>query len=446
MKRKVWFVGTAAEVAHQAAPLADRLSFDVVVIDASEVASAASEGDLAVFFSEHFERFRRAVIELREKRVGTVYLVDGILEWRNAWENRDDEPACPFTMRPVLSDKVASIGFSQSRILHSWSNGPKVETVGIPRLDGLRSRWRESDFSVTDADVSRVLVMTAKTPGFTPKQIETTKQSLIAIREFLTNQPQIGGRKLEVTWRLTAGLAESIGVENRLDDFAGGDVQNAIQSSDVVITTPSTTMLEAMLLRKPVAMLDFHHCPGYVPAVWNINSRESIGPVMKSLLNPTGAKLNLQDALLCDAMQMSESAVDRFERLAGAMFEAIEQQAGSGKALAFEANLLGEKNHVVDSFAHEKVFERFDEFSRGELTELQAELAHARREVQRQKQIAKQLAEELGQAHEIFEQIQKHPIAGPVVRIRERVLNLLQRSESHNGAGATASPNQGTSD
>jgi len=437
MERKVWFVGTEAEVAHQASPLRDRLSFDVEVIGADEVVDAASEGDLAVFFSEHFERFRCAVVGLRRKRVGTIYLVDGILEWRNAWENREDEPACPFTMRPALSDKIASIGFSQSRILQSWSNGPKVETVGIPRLDELRSQWHESDFDVRTEGLAKVLVTTAKTPGFTSGQIESTRQSLVVLKEFFQSK---------VMWRLTAGLAESIGVENQLGDLSGGDVQEAIKASDVVITAPSTTMLEAMLLRKPVALLDFHHCPGYVPAVWSLNSRESIMPEMESLLQPAAAKLNLQDVILCDAMQVFESSVDRFERLAGAMFEAMEEQVESGRELAFAANMLCEKNYVVDSFVHEKVFGQFDEFSRRELTELQAELAQARREVERQKGIARGLKEELGQAHQIFEQIQNHPIAGPVVRIREFVLGFLKRdgASEKDATGPQFSPDNKT--
>ena len=429
MTRKVWFVGTEEEVAHQAAPLTRGLSFQLNVVAPEEVVDVADEGDLAVFFSEHFDRFRSAVVGLREKRVGTLYLVDGILEWRNAWENRDDEPACPFTMRPVLCDKVASIGPSQSRILQSWGNGSRVETVGIPRLDALRKSWRETGFGEFKGDKVKCLVTTAKTPGFTPEQIRTTAQSLNSLKEFFEGSPVVGGKRVEVLWRLTSDLADELGVENQLNDFAGDDVQQAIERCDAVITTPSTTMLEAMLLRRPVALLDFHHCPTFVPAVWNITSEGSIGSTVESLLNPAAEKLVLQDAFLCDAMQVVQPAVDRFEQLVTAMFNAIDAQADSVGQLKFEQNLLVPTSHVIESFVHEKVFDQYAEFGQQDLVELQAELAHARREVEHQKRIAEGLREELGQAHQIFEQIHNHPIAGPVVRIRERMMEFLKRDQ-----------------
>ena len=180
MQRQVYFVGTESEVSHHAAPLMNETSFCTSVIDAVQVVETANAGDIAIFFSEHFDRFRQAIVELKEKRVATIYLVDGILEWRNAWENSNEEPACPFTMRPVLSDKVAVIGPSQARVLSCWGNTKKIETVGIPRLDFWTDHWRNVDHRQVDrqSDHFRVLISTAKTPGFTSEQILKVTPSL----------------------------------------------------------------------------------------------------------------------------------------------------------------------------------------------------------------------------------------------------------------------------
>ena len=175
-------------------------------------------------------------------------------------------------MRPVLSDKVAVIGSSQARVLAGWGNAGKVEVVGIPRIDKLAKSWRDSQGHqpLKENAPLRILVATAKTPGFTPEQIETTTRSLSDLKSFVDSQPEFDGRKLEVTWRLTAGLDSKIGVENSLSDLSGMELRDAIAKCDAFITTPSTSMLESMLQHKPTALLDYHECPDYVPAAWKI--------------------------------------------------------------------------------------------------------------------------------------------------------------------------------
>ena len=97
----IFFAGQPHEVAHHAAPFRDQL--DVKVADADVVLQQAQRGDLVIFYSEHFERFRECCQQLKSRNVATIYMIDGILEWRNAWENKPDEIASPYAMRPALS-------------------------------------------------------------------------------------------------------------------------------------------------------------------------------------------------------------------------------------------------------------------------------------------------------------------------------------------------------
>ena len=73
MVQKIYFVGTHAEVAHHAAPIEEIMPLEIV--SASEVVEKAKRGDLAVFFSEHFDRFRDCVIQLKSKNVATLYMI-----------------------------------------------------------------------------------------------------------------------------------------------------------------------------------------------------------------------------------------------------------------------------------------------------------------------------------------------------------------------------------
>lgn len=437
MKPNVYFVGLESEVAHHAEPLKSEGSFTVKVIAPNEVVATAEPGDIAIFFSEHFDRFRQSIVELKAKKVATVYLIDGILEWRNAWENSKDEPACPFTMRPVLCDKVAAIGNSQARILASWGNAPKIEVVGIPRLDHWIQSWKEFETKATEneEDSFRVLVATAKTPGFTEQQIETTVRSLSDLKASFNSIEKINQRPLEVVWRLTGGLDKKIGVENKLSDLCGLDLQKSIAHCDAFITTPSTAMLESMLQCKPTALLNYHQCPVYVPAAWNIYSAESIEPVLKQLANPPEAQLHYQCMVLADTLQVHGPATGRLVQLIQSMFAAMQPQLQASKTLEFEANLLlnpffaSQLNGAPCKMEHAKVFSDFTEFAETQdRTQLQSQLGHARREIDHLHRIQDGLRAELAEAHSIFEQIHQHPIAGPIVRIRERVIQFMKRN------------------
>ncbi|QEG21551.1 hypothetical protein [Mariniblastus fucicola] len=437
VRRTVYFVGTESEVAHHAAPLMDVDSFGTQVIDPAEVVDAANDGDIAIFFSEHFDRFRNAVVELKAKRVATIYLVDGILEWRNAWQNRDDEPACPFTMRPVLCDKVVAIGPSQARVLSGWGNAGKIEVVGIPRLDQRTRQWRESTGYQPAVDNSRfrILVSTAKTPGFTDEQIETTVRSLSDLKQYFEATTSVFGRQIEVEWRLTAGLDQRIDVANRLSNLNGTELHAAIERCDAVVTAPSTSMLEAMLQHKPTALLDYHLCPQYVPAAWNIRSSQSIGVVIEQLANPSAARLQFQNGVLGDALQVCESATDRLVQLIHSMFAETDRQNDTTKSFEFTSSLLPNAvwaselggAHCKMDFA--SVFANYNEFTDDcDVPELQAQLAHARREIEHLHRIEDGLRAELAEAHSIFESIHQHPIAGPIVRIRERFIQFMNRN------------------
>jgi hypothetical protein len=438
MRRQVYFVGSESEVAHHAAPLANVDSFLTQIVAADEVVQTAKSGDVAVFYSEHFDRFRQAIVELRAKRVATIYLVDGILEWRNAWENSAEEPACPFTMRPVLSDKVAVIGASQARTLSSWGNGGKIEVVGIPRLDALVDAWQSSEgFQPSkDKEPLRVLVATAKTPGFTADQIATTVRSLQDLKSFIGENPMINGRSLEVVWRLTAGLETEIDAENSISTLTGSELHQAIDHCDAMITTPSTSMLESMLKHKPTALLDYHHCPDYVPASWKIHSADSIKSVLGQLAAPCSARIQFQNSILFDALQVAESATDRLVQLIHSMFAASDGLLASSNPLEFDANLLPEPVFTAQLRArhckmdHRACFRNFNEFhDDSEIEQTQAQLAHARREIEHLHRIEYGLRAELAEAHSIFEQIQQHPIAGPIVRIRERFIQFMSRNK-----------------
>jgi hypothetical protein len=113
--------------------------------------------------------------------------------------------------------------------------------------------------------------------------------------------------------------------------------------------------------------------------------------------------------------------------------------AESGQPLAFPSGIVPAEPPVAAAPDLPALFPQQFPAGRGEPLELQAELGHARREIQHlQRQIA-QLQAELSEAHEIFRQIHEHPIAGPLVRVRQKLLQTMRQWTGKSSAPAPAS-------
>ncbi len=415
----VFFVGTSAEVEHHVRPVSDALK--VRIVDAGEIVSLAKAGDVAMFFSEHFDRFRQSITELKQKNVATVYMVDGILEWRNAWENRSDEVACPFAMRPVLSHKVACIGENQARVLNGWGNDGKTEIVGVPRFDRYINR-KSPAASPKKHDRFRLLVMTAKTPAFTDSQWATVRQAIADCKTYADANVD----SVEIIWRLTGGLDEHVGVENSTSDLTGMQLHDQLNEIDAVLSTPSTAVVESMLCGKPTALLNYFDCPSYLNLPWNVRHASQLATVVEQLKQPDDRKLHFQNQQLQQILYRESLASDRLVALVRSMQELAVAQVASGQALSFPPNLLPMPVASPLRFDSRIMFPSAPEFSETDLLETQTQLAHSRRHVDHLNFRIRELEAELKQAHQIFDEIHEHPIAGPIVRIRERVLATLQ--------------------
>lgn len=233
----------------------------------------------------------------RERRIPTLVLQDGILEWRCQYENPlfGSGGGAP-QHQPVLADRIACIGNQSGRQIAAWGNAAKVAVTGMPRLDHLLERRSTPPHQPG----SRLLVMTAKNPGFTPDQFAVTICSLRDLWGYLKTK-----RDLVVVWRTSRNVARELGVESEMRECASEELADILDRVDAVVTTPSTAMLEAMLRDRPVAALDYHNVPRFVPTAWTISAAEQIAPVVSEILEPPARKMayqrdSLSDCLLCD--------------------------------------------------------------------------------------------------------------------------------------------------
>lgn len=236
---------------------------------------------------------------LESRRIPVLILADGILEYRNTWENPTLADGAVF--QPVVGHKLACLGRAQARIVESWGQLGKCEVVGSPRIDAIA----DEVLPVQADGPFRILIASASTPAFNQQQRDQVVQSLRDLKRRFESNNYVNFRPVEVSWRLTDGLHQEVGVEaSKQKDIALSD---AIELVDAVITTPSTMYLESVLKRRPTAVLDYSNSPSYVSSAWQITAPAHINRVLQELESPPAPKMKFQRSTLEDQLELGNS-------------------------------------------------------------------------------------------------------------------------------------------
>ena len=270
--------------------------------------------------------------------VPVLILADGILEYRNIWEHPDLADGCIF--QPIVGHKLATIGYGQTRVIESWGNVGKCETIGLPRLDSAR----DNITPIRTKGTFRLLVATATTPAYDEVQREAVIKSLVYLHKRLTTKPIVNGRDIKVTWRLTDGLDEAIGIKTKSKDQKRLPLSSVIDSVDAVITTPSTILLESALKNRPVAILDFNNAPYYVGSAWMINAPSHLNRTLRDLADPPAAKMMFQENILQYQLRCcGGSAADRMITLIEAMVAEGIAANEQGRDIEMPLRIIGDE-------------------------------------------------------------------------------------------------------
>jgi hypothetical protein len=318
-----------------------------------------------------------------EGKVPVLILADGILEYRNTFEHPDLADGAMF--RPLMGHKLACIGRSQARWVEAWGNVGKCEITGIPRFDGVTRKPVQLSLAGGSSEAGatrpwRILIATASTPWFNDQQKSEVLAALNDLREYFSNTSLVGGRPVEIDWRMNEELHEILregSWKRKRPGFAA-----ALADTDAVITTPSTVQLEAALHGKPVAVIDYHNAPHFTPSAWTIPCKSAIATVVDGLLAPSPGRMFVQDAFLTDALEHHSPALPRMQQLISAMIAAGKECRKTGRPLELPPRILVDQQGGftrVEERAHLRLlFPNNPAFQTDEMERLQLELAQAR--------------------------------------------------------------------
>lgn len=256
--------------------------------------------DLILCVNDYAFEIASCLDRARQSGIPSLCLQDGILEWRCQYENplfADGNGAAQH--QPVLADKIACIGNQSARHIAAWGNGTRTEVTGMPRLDALA----RMPASPIQRPGQRLLIMTAKNPGFTPEQTAVTLRSLLDVKHYVDSLTGV-----DVYWRVSRSIAKELGVVNRLSRAESAELVDILSQSDAVVTTMSTAVIEAMLMGRPVAVLDYHNNPQFVPTAWTISCMGQIESVIQELLFPHTRRMHHQNCCLDDCLERGLAA------------------------------------------------------------------------------------------------------------------------------------------
>jgi hypothetical protein len=304
---------------------------------------------------------------------------DGITEWRDIWENPKYASGGGFTNRHLNhADKIGCHGRQQVRQFEFWGLGGKTELVGLPRFDEYLAKPKFiNDQGKTP---KKIIVMTANTPGHTKKQIDDVKRGLKDINSYFSQNKQ-----WEVIWRVKKGLDVELGLDDNYPELRDKSLSEVLCHIDAAITTPSTTMIECMLLGVPTAIMDYSNSPHYVTAAWKITAPDHLKDVADGLWNPPVNRVMLQDEILHDSLECYTPAAPRMIKLIETMIFLGEQAKTNGHQLSFPGRILPVEfgGFLLPSEYYDltKLYPDHPTFANSDRTELQRQLLCAQMEI-----------------------------------------------------------------
>jgi hypothetical protein len=317
----------------------------------------------------------RCLDAARQARIPSLVLQDGILEWRCQYENpKFGAGGGAPQHQPVLADKIACIGSQSARQIAAWGNAAKVEVTGMSKFDPLLG----ISFSTRQQPGKRLLVMTAKKPWFYPLHREVILRSLKDLKNYLDSRPDI-----QTVWRVTKDIETLLHVHNTLKELSTGELVETLGQVDAVITTPSTTILESMLLDRPVAALDYFNVPRFVPTAWTISAPEHIPVVLGELLDPSYAKMAFQSDCLKDCLACGSPAAPRLATLIAKMVEISRNTKLSGELIQYPPDMLGTgivSQHGQKTLNIDQLYPGNPDFGERNIETLRVRLARLRKE------------------------------------------------------------------
>lgn len=356
-------------------PLVAIDEFDWLLTDRQLHPDEMPDCDLVVFTDERINGFLPTIAgRYADSGVPSLHFLDGVLEWRNLFENPAyDYPTIPSPPLHAITcaSKLACIGPSQARQLESMGHFGKCEVVGAPRLGAYSPQTPGEPRSDRKP---RLLISTARTPTFNDDQERLALAGFAQCRDEIARFPN-----LETEWRIPAKWAEILGVETTQTNTDGDEFKQSLERATLFASTPSTTVLEAMMRGLPTAIIDPFRRPKLLQAAWLVCGPGDLSAALPEMIQFPALMRRHQAFVLAD--QLHHDPIGRATNLMRSMIEAGRAARASRQPLSLPARILPLNGEPQPSVAEpvERLFPDYRPFERRSNEALAIEVAQLKR-------------------------------------------------------------------
>lgn len=263
--------------------------------------------DALVVTDEYYLPNRLALAACKRLGIPSFHIVDGIMEWRNLFENPrsiDPKQGTPL-FQPLLADYTFAMGSEQAEALR-WLGNSSVFATGLPRFDDLDRR----NCRIGPSANPEILIASANTPWFSAEQESTFRGVYDHLPGVLDIARDTLSTPFAVRWRVAACLQDSVADLPK----SQGTAAEALDSCSALISTPSSLVVEAMILGIPTLVLDPYAVPALTPAAWSANDAATASSMLGDLLAPSPQRASFQDWIRDRVTTSTPSASDSIAR------------------------------------------------------------------------------------------------------------------------------------
>lgn len=264
--------------------------------------------DALIVSCDQFVISRTAILACRNHGIPTFHVLDGVVDWRTTFENPEFDLSLgglPL-FRPLIADVVFTMGTIQAEVLR-WLGNTQISASGLPRFDG----WNPLPCRIGRFDAApRLLVASANTPWATEVQRTVVEEQFSNLVRALADAEREGAIA-QTVYRVSDKLACELNIVNCRNILA----DQALSDADIVVTTPSTFAIEAMLRGVPTAILDPFGLPVLTPSAWPATNWETVIQSLPSLTSPESERASFQDHIVSSLVRSDGVAASRIVKL-----------------------------------------------------------------------------------------------------------------------------------
>lgn len=226
------------------------------------------------------------ILKCRLMGIRTAFFSDGIFELSNALYNKKHKKHKLYF--PLVTADFLVLTCAYGRDFLENSNPYITVLEYLP--------WRiNKGIPDVEPNINRsnsILLTTARTPFFNREEFEKIIELYRDIIDIAKSM------QLTIKWRIpNEDIAKALPLEEE-NALNGGTFSDVCKQVDIVITTPSSIVIEAMIHGKPTAIADYRDIPLLCYAGWKIHQGINIRETINSMLNNDKTRMEIQGNLI----------------------------------------------------------------------------------------------------------------------------------------------------